>query len=222
MFCIFRQLCSVNYFAHYFFDHQPENVNYNLGLLAPDLLRNYSKNQYSKIAINQSNLRKDDFSIGMAQHLKRDAQFHDSIFFNQVYSQIHPQAKQAFSDSGISRFWFGTHVMIEMILDSVLIEKHPDTLIQMYQDLEKSMNHLDIHLSIIEHKNPDQFILGMQKFLESKFLFKYKSEGLIYCLNRVYRQVGAETGDWQNSNPLLELSEKMKVLIIENLSKLHI
>jgi hypothetical protein len=112
--------------------------------------------------------------------------------------------------------------MIEMILDSVLIEKHPDTLIQMYQDLEKSMNHLDIHLSIIEHKNPDQFILGMQKFLESKFLFKYKSEGLIYGLNRVYRQVGAETGDWQNSNPLLELSEKMKVLIIENLSKLHI
>jgi hypothetical protein len=158
----------------------------------------------------------------MAQHLKRDAQFHDSIFFNQVYSQIHPQAKQAFSDSGISRFWFGTHVMIEMILDSVLIEKHPDTLIQMYQDLEKSMNHLDIHLSIIEHKNPDQFILGMQKFLESKFLFKYKSEGLIYGLNRVYRQVGAETGDWQNSNPLLELSEKMKVLIIENLSELHI
>lgn len=222
MFCIFRQLCNVNYFAHYFFDHQPENVNYNLGLLAPDLLRNYSKNQYSKIAINQSNNRNDDFSLGMAQHLKRDAHFHDSTFFNHVYTQIHPQAKQAFSQSGISRFWFGTHVMIEMILDSVLIEKHPDTLTQMYQDLEKSMEHIDNHLTVVEHKSPEQFILGMQKFLESQFLFKYKRDGLIYGLNRVYRQVGAETSDWQNSEPLLELSEKMRNVIIENLDKLHI
>lgn len=212
----------MNYFAHYFFDHQTENVNYNFGLLAPDLLRNYSKNQYSKIAVNQSENRNDDFSLGMAQHLKRDAHFHDSLFFNQVYTQIHPLAKQAFIESGISRFWFGTHVMIEMILDSVLIEKHPNTLQKMYQDLEKSMHNIGDLLAVIEHKNPELFISGMQKFLDSQFLFKYKREGLIYGLNRVYRQVGAEKNDWQNSKPLLDLSEKMKDLIIDNLSELNV
>ena len=210
----------MNYFAHYFFDHQPENVNYNLGLLAPDLLRNYSKNQYSKISINQAFQRTDDFSQGMAQHLKRDAHFHESEFFDQVYSQIHSHAKEAFSVAGIPRFWFGTHVMIEMILDSVLIEKHPEKLNQMYTDLEKSMNQINDHLILVKHQHPNHFISGMQKFLDSKFLYKYKSDGLIYGLNKVYKQVGAESNDWEVKKPLLELSELMKELILLNINKL--
>lgn len=211
----------MNYFAHYFFDRIPENKNYNFGLLAPDLLRNYSKNQYSKSAINKSQFRIDDYSKGMAQHLKRDAHFHDSNFFNHVYSEIHSHAKAAFNESGITRFWFGTHVMIEMILDSVLIENHTDVLLNMYQELNESMHDINQLLEVVEHKNPSQFIDGMGKFIESQFLFKYKQEGLIYGLNRVYKQVGAESTDWTNSTPLLELSQSIKELIIENLYKLH-
>lgn len=156
----------------------------------------------------------------MAQHLKRDAYFHESPFFKNVYSQIHPHAKEAFASAGIPRFWFGTHVMIEMILDSVLIEKHPELLNQMYLDLEKSMNQINDHLLLVEHLCPDIFISGMQKFLDSKFLYKYKSDGLIYGLNKVYRQVGAESKDWEIKNPLLKLSESMKELMLLNLEKL--
>lgn len=222
MFCNFYHLCVVNYFAHYFFDQQPQNVHYNFGLLAPDLLRNYSKNQYSKSAIHQSCLRDDEFSKGMCQHLKRDQYFHDSEFFHCVYNEIHSDAQKAFQASAIPRFWFGTHVMIEMILDSVLIELHSDILHQMYLDIEASMYNISTHLKIVAHQNQQQFTSGMDSFLQSRFLFKYKSDGLIYGLNRVYRQVGADTEDWQKSAPLIQLSDSIKKLILLNLNKLNI
>ncbi len=203
----------MNYFSHYYFDYIPNQLEYNFGILAPDLLRNYSKDAYNKGIIshafstynklsNESNgsVAEMNFFKGMASHLERDKSFHDSPFFNSVYQATHKIVESSFKEARITRFWFALHVLIEMQLDQYLIHKHPETLHQFYADLnqisDETLNHL---LSTVEHRNPEKFKLGFKRFLESRYLFKYAdNQGIIYGLNRIYHQVGITKDEWSS------------------------
>lgn len=201
----------MNYFSHYFFDHHPDSSEFNFGLLAPDLLRNYSKDSYnkSKVAHSSSIYNKLintpnssiillDFFKGMITHLERDKSFHNSVFFESVYQEIHPTIESAFKKASIPRFWFALHILIEMQLDQFLIRSYPEKLNAFYENLSQlsETNTLKI-LQAVDHQNPTKFIDGFNRFLEVKYLQKYSDHaGIIYGLNRIYQQIGIQKQEW--------------------------
>jgi len=201
----------LNYFSHYFFDHTPNQLEFNFGILAPDLLRNYSKDAYNKGKIahastiytkltNDTNSSPEivNFFKGMESHIERDKSFHESTFFNSVYQASHKVLETSFKNARITRFWFALHVLIEMQLDQYLIHKHPQKLKQFYSDLEQlPSDTLTRLLQSVEHNNPEKFLLGFNRFLESRYLYKYTdNQGIIYGLNRIYHQVGISKEEW--------------------------
>jgi hypothetical protein len=183
-------------------------------LLAPDLLRNYSKDTYNKKKVSHSiltlnkllnsqngSIHLKDFFLGMDTHIQRDKSFHESIFFNSVYNDTHPIIEEAFNKALIPRFWFALHVLIEMQLDQFLIQSNPKTLDLFYSELNQlNAQMLEDFLHSIDHQDPLKFKSGFQRFLDSQFLIKYtEHHGIIYGLNRIYHQVGIQTQEW-NAN----------------------
>jgi len=186
----------VNYFAHYFFDHEEENPLYNFGLLLPDLLRNYSKNAYNKRILNHQ--RSTEIFRGAQQHLKRDKQFHQHPFFEKVQQNINDPFKNTFLKYGVDRTWFGINVIIELVLDKYLILNNLNLLNKLYDDILFSIHSDTNWLQTIEHLDPPQFINSMVKFAEYKFLEKYTEEGgTIIGLNKIYQFVEADANDWR-------------------------
>lgn len=201
----------MNYFSHYFFDHRPDSSEFNFGLLAPDLLRNYSKDSYNKskvahsssiynklINTPNSSITLLDFFKGMKTHLDRDKTFHHSTFFENVYQEIHPKIESAFKRTLIPRFWFALHILIEMQLDQFLILSYPEKLKAFYDNLSQlSESTILKMLQAVDHQNPTKFINGFNRFLEVKYLQKYSDHsGIIYGLNRIYQQVGIQKEEW--------------------------
>ncbi len=209
----------MNFFSHYYFDKQENNPIHNFGLLTPDLLRNFTPNQYNKKKLNELN-SDSDWHIGIQKHFSRDNNFHKSAFFNSVYNDCHAESKRVFQNLEIPRFWFGLHVWIEMLLDKVLIQKNPSELIQFYTELELVDKQLDSLLKQIDHLNFTEFRMRFARFMESQYLFHYQEHsGIIYGLNRVFIQVKALNQEWSNfqKDALIELSMKIETRVQNHL-----
>ena len=195
----------MNFFAHYYFDHKPSKPIYNFGLLTPDLLRNFTPNDYNKHLLVHPTQHSPWFE-GISQHINRDKSFHHSPFFDAVYKNCRENCKSVFEICKIPRFWFALHVVIEMILDKVLIQQDNEKLSQFYLELETVKPELPVLLGQIEHQNIPLFEQRFDRFLESKYLYKYQeSHGIIYGLNRVFIQVGASNREW-NETQYLQLT----------------
>lgn len=216
------ELCLVNFFGHYHLDHIPNNPKHNFGILTPDLLRNFTPNLYDKNLLNQ--LKDSDWQKGVIKHFERDKHFHQSIFFKATYQSCHEITKSTFQKIKIPRFYFALHVLIEMILDKILINQDQTKLHEFYEQLELCQNEIPNLLEQINHQNPNLFLERYNRFLESKYLFKYlKNTEIVYGLNRIYIQVNAYQLEW-NEIQKIELENLVPTIesaIQENITKLN-
>lgn len=213
----------MNFFGHYFLDHKINNPIHNFGLLTPDLLRNFTPSEYDKKLIHKKLLNKD-WENGIQLHFQRDKNFHTSIFFDLVYNACHEFTKSKFQEAQIPRFWFALHVLIEMVLDKVLIQQDENKLDQFYEQLTICIPEIPDLLKQVNHSNTKLFLDKYQRFLDSKYLYKYlESEGIAYGLNRIYFQVNAYNEDWnkiQKQN-LIEVILLIENTILLNITKLN-
>ena len=204
------ELCFVNFFGHYYLDHIPNNPKYNFGILTPDLLRNFTANLYDKNLLHH--LKDSDWQTGVLKHFERDKHFHQSIFFKDTYQACHEITKSTFQKSNIPRFYFALHVLIEMILDKVLISRDENKLYEFYRQLELCHNEIPDLLEQINHQNPNLFLERYNRFLDSKYLFKYLHDsGIVYGLNRIYIQVNAYQLEW-NEEQKIELEKLVSII----------
>jgi hypothetical protein len=216
------ELCLVNFFGHYHLDHIPNNPKHNFGILTPDLLRNFTANLYDKNLLHH--LSDSDWQIGVLKHFERDKHFHQSIFFKETYQACHEITKNIFQNTNIPRFYFALHVLIEMILDKVLINEDENKLHEFYKQLELCKPEIPSLLELINHQNPNLFLERYNRFLESKYLFKYLNDfGIVYGLNRIYIQVNAYQLEWneKQKNELEKLVSIIEFTIHENITKLY-
>jgi hypothetical protein len=216
------ELCLVNFFGHYFLDHLPNNPKHNFGILTPDLLRNFTANLYDKNLLHH--LKDSDWQSGVIKHFERDKHFHQSIFFKDTYQACHEITKNTFQKIHIPRFYFALHVLIEMILDKVLISEDESKLHEFYDQLELCKPEIHGLLEQINHQNPNLFLERYDRFLESKYLFKYLNDsGIVYGLNRIYIQVNAYQFEWneEQKNELERLVSAIQFAIQENITKLN-
>lgn len=210
----------VNFFSHYFFDHSKSDSVYNFGLLTPDLLRNFTPSAFNKNLLTHSQLT-EAWKNGIHQHINRDKLFHNSLFFQSVYSENRELALTTFKNANLPKFWFALHVLIEMILDKFLIQKNNQLLHNFYNELESVTPKIPNLLTEIEHKEIDIFLKRFEGFYTHQYLFKYQShEGITYGLNRIYNQIKLSSVDWTAAQftQLRVLTEKIELSIENHIS----
>ena len=171
----------MNFFSHFFVDYQPNKPAFNAALIAPDMLRNFTPNQ-SKFQLDQfqkltapnrekSNPILHDLFNGCMQHLQRDKEFHQSHVFQQIYQLQRNNWQSACSKLNIPRFWFSLHVIIEIMIDSYLINNNLEKLQLFYTNLESQQETYRKALKMMGHDQIDHFMERYTRFYTNQYLF---------------------------------------------------
>ncbi len=177
----------MNFLAHYYFD-KTESVYYNVGLVLPDLNRNFCK---GNLQLNKPFEKQilNDIQQGCIKHIAKDKIFHQSIFFKETQKQV---SQLIDHQSRWPRKWFLNHILVEIMLDRALMDKFPLLCHQFYNDLEQAETiHLEEFLKHSGIEDYQEFGHKYVKFNEYKFIFNYlHNEKLIIALSKIYQKVG--------------------------------
>ena len=106
----------------------------------PDILNNFSFlynryfRSYDPIFLNTSELM---LWRGIIQHYQDDAYFHDLSFFKLGMQQIEEAMNKSDTLTLLKRKFFISHVLYELILDNMILDRHPSLVLEIYDDLAK-------------------------------------------------------------------------------------
>lgn len=209
----------MNFFSHFMVDHQIHKPSYNVALIAPDLLRNFTPKHckfpfstYREMCAPEGsnpNPNLFDFFTGCLQHIQRDKQFHQSEFFQNTYQLLRDPWRETCLNYDIPKYWFSIHVLVEMMLDKYFIDNNLEKLHLFYNQLSSERNTYEKALNFMSHPTPDLFLERYSNFCEKQYLFHYQEFGRIaFALHKVYQQVGLPT-QWYDENET-HIVEKIK------------
>ncbi|MFN7313816.1 MAG: hypothetical protein ACK5UI_10080 [Bacteroidota bacterium] len=195
----------MNYFAHYFLDHQPGEHEYNTGLLLPDITRNLVTPFHHPPQINES--WANQFYSGCLQHYASDKKFHASSLFTYLLDLTKYEVEQVDLSEQVQRKWFLCHIMAELMLDRILVWRFPETLAAFYQSLQ-SINdaQLKSYLEAYHLKDTLSFFDFFNHFRSVQYIFYYTNNNkFVYSLNRI--MIKAKVGSMpQNDQEKLEVA----------------
>lgn len=215
----------LNYFAHYFFDHEPENHYYNAGLLMPDFARvaDGAKRINTRLEFSADvQPRLYQLNRGSQQHYQTDARFHNSEFFKQHTTRLDELfTKHKFSRHN-QRLWFVSHILFEVLLDRVLVQQHPQKLAEFYSSLQK----VDIEtvIDFLAHSGKEgrgRFSNFWNGFIESQFIQHYTNdESFLYSMNRILQRASQPEMDNAQGEAMLGIVHEMETELPASVSLL--
>jgi hypothetical protein len=205
-------LVGVNFLAHYYFDRK-EDPHYNLGLLFPDLLRNFIKRAkipFHTLQTGTLPLEIQQLVSGCLQHVESDKRFHNwrgFVYWNDwLLERIRSQPNIV-----IEKDWFVAHIFSELLMDKIILNEHPSIADEMYASFEHvNMEEVlrFIRLQGIEHD--ERFEHGFVRFMESKYLNHYaRNEGVIFALGKISAKMGLPEATKDEQNFLHELADEL-------------
>jgi hypothetical protein len=164
-----------------------------------------------------------ELASGTQKHFTRDQLFHSSQFFQQSESNLNAIFKPIFESQNIARYWFASHIFSEMMIDRVLMKKHPEMLDQFYFDLTATqIDEITAFISSRGIEDIGTFSSRISRFNESQFLRQYvHNPALIYSLNRVF--IYAKAGEEWTPDQYQELQKpiaEIEAWFEENLDQL--
>jgi hypothetical protein len=186
----------VNYFSHYYFDHLQGEDLHNYGLVLPDFVRNFAKTKLKAGALVAEPEHRM-LHVGTEKHFSRDHRFHGSAWFKDAEKQLNTRLQPLFKAQEIPRYWFAAHLLAEMMVDRILMKRHPDMLNRFYEDLSQA-DYATVESFLQANKVADtaRFKDRFMRFTESQYLRQYEhNTALVYSLNRIYIFTGAGT-EW--------------------------
>ncbi len=193
MLIIFSFFKIMNYLSHYYILREYDDPAFALGKIIPDLLRAFGPAHKIRKARNIE-VPKDasEWMIkGAYVHLESDRLFHDSAYFELESQRLKEEIR---AGSSIRKYsYFYAHIFLEMLLDRLLVKKHPELGQQFYADLEQ-IDEEDIK-SFFELKaiavDADAFMQVLIRFRKSRYLFEYAHDsGFLYAFSRILKQIG--------------------------------
>ncbi|MEN9317607.1 MAG: hypothetical protein RL712_177 [Bacteroidota bacterium] len=210
----------MNFFSHFLIDHKTASPAYNVALIMPDLLRNFTPKSckfhfYDKhqALLNQQPEEPKllDFLEGCIQHIERDKAFHSSAFFSESYQLLRNDWMVICKEYEIPKYWFSLHVLIEIMLDKYYIDNNIEKLTLFYHELKTERDTVVKGLDFLEHPEPATFMERYDRFCEIQYLFHYQNiDRIAYALHRIYQQIGLDIA-WYSSheNPLVIAMAKL-------------
>mgnify|MGYP007059388219 CR=1 FL=1 len=185
----------MNYFAHG--RHFIADPYFLLGTAAPDLIRvaarkSRLREKHAREFVQDESPRVAEIAAGIQQHHADDAWFHKTQAFAQLSLEFTVIARDALpGDEGFRPSFLG-HILVELLLDSVLIEREKQLLDNYYQAMEAVDAELvQLAISRMATQPAERFSACLQGFCQVRFLYDYLDDGkLCYRVNQVMRRVG--------------------------------
>lgn len=135
-----------------------------------------------------------EIAAGIQKHLDDDRWFHGTPAFYSVSGEIARSFKKQLPESDSWRCGFLGHIVMELLLDSVLIEYQPHSL----DDYYRLMGDIDVLKvqEVVSHlatKEVTELARLIQMFVKERFFEDYlNDERLHFRLNQVMKRIGLE------------------------------
>jgi hypothetical protein len=133
-----------------------------------------------------------EIAAGVLQHLADDAWFHKTAAFAVASAELTVLLRRAIpADDGYRPAFLG-HILTEILLDSILIERHPLKLADYYAALSRlDAGLVEDAVNNMARRPTDRLKHLIPRFVEERFLADYgDSKRLLFRLNQIMRRVG--------------------------------
>ena len=186
----------VNYLAHslpFVFDDDPLTPWRVAGTSLPDWLRVIDKQARLRPEVLAHAPTHDPrylaMSVGARRHHDDDLRFHADANFDALSRAVAADIRLRFPGQRASALG---HVLVEMLLDAVLLQQHPQLLIRFYQHVDALDDAVVAAYARETTKRPIALAeMFLRRFRSSRFLALYATdEGLCDCLRGVWRRAG--------------------------------
>lgn len=215
----------LNFLAHFYYFKQ-DKPEYALGLLLPDLCRNFSTTQKLKLnkRIEEVHylLKEKDFYCGCLDHYESDELFHKDQLFLEINEELVEFIRE--SDIKIKKDWFVVHILTELLLDQIILKHHKNMANKLY-DLLNIVDLKSLQSFLLKHNytDYDSFESGYQVFLTKRYLNSYiKDDQIIYALGQINKKVGIAEFTEQEKQLLFKTIDHIKPRIEDLYQNLHL
>ena len=183
----------MNFLAHYYFDHQVGKPEYNLGLIFPDILRNFVPRTRLSLTVDVPRETKEHALLqGCIQHVDSDKVFHAWQGFHDLMEMVTKKIRT--SKYPIGRDWFVSHILVELIMDYYLLQKNPNLATMLYTDFALvDTKVIDSFLACNEFSNFERFHHGYDHFMKLRYLESYAESGsIVFALGKICTKMKLE------------------------------
>ncbi len=197
----------VNYLSHYYFDQDEENKYYNIGLILPDLARHYIPklriNPYKNITFTTKEI--SSMNDGTNKHFASDRKFHNWMVFVDLTNKATDMIRES-GDKDINRDYFITHIMVEVLLDKILLDKNPNLANDFYAMVDSVEQEWILKFMRYAGLQDDELWKGQHKrFMKAGWLKNYTTlENVVGAVEQVCRSLD-----------MIELSDDQRQLLID-------
>lgn len=196
----------MNYVSH-FYCLKVQNPYYTLGALLPDILNNFSflhNKHFKSYDPNLLNLEERMLWQGIAQHYADDNFFHSMSFFKKGMLLIEKEMHGNFLLKDLKRKYLISHVLYELILDHMILERSPYIISSIYNDLEAVdtivlKNFLEKIIG--ENEEISLFLDSYVRFLNRRFLNFYTVEN---NLVKSLHMVSGKISQWEFNEEIVK------------------
>lgn len=187
--------CRLNYLAHAY--QHLHNPYFAAGTALPDWMsvidrKNRPRRQYAEQVTEHDNPYIAAFAQGCVQHHADDLWFHQNQSFVSLSTHFAIELRGLLDEGLGHQAGFVGHVTVELLLDSILVERAPDLLDEYYG----SLSSLDVELvqtaaNAICRRPVTNLVDFLPRFIEARFLADYSGDELLLrSLNRVMKRIG--------------------------------
>ena len=202
----------MNFLSHYYFDSKPGKPYFNLGLIFPDILRNFVRGSRLDLTIEiQHAPLQCELLKGCIQHVQSDKVFHAWQGFHDAMDFVTQNIRA--SEHDIEKDWFIAHILVELAMDHFLINQDARLASKLYTDFEM-VDTVQLHSFLRRHEfsNFDLFQNGFDRFMKVRYLESYTEEdNIVYALGRICTKMKLQ--------PFSELQKQLLKTIIQALNK---
>ena len=215
----------MNYLSHYYFDRDEDNKYFNLGLILPDLARAHIAklmiNPYKNITFTTKEIA--SINDGCNKHFASDRKFHNWMTFVELTNKATDMIRES-GDKDINRDYFITHIMVEILLDKILLDKNPSLADDFYAMIDSV--EMDWILKFMRYAGlqDDELWKGQhRRFMKAAFLKSYTSvENVIAAVEGVCANLGMIELNDDQRNLLIEICEAIEPELARSIDALEI
>ena len=215
----------MNYLSHYYFDRDEDNKYFNIGLILPDLARSHIAklriNPYKNITFTTKEI--SSMNDGCNKHFASDRKFHNWMTFVELTNKATDMIRES-GDKDINRDYFITHIMVEILLDKILLDKNPSLADDFYAMIDSVETDWILKFMRYAGLQDDELWKGQhRRFMKAAFLKSYTSiENVIEAVEGVCANLDMIELNDDQRNLLIEICETIEPELARSINALKI
>jgi hypothetical protein len=185
----------LNYLAHAYL--HLDRPYYAAGTALPDWMsvidrKNRARRQFAEPIADDEDPEIAAFARGVMRHHDDDRWFHGCRAFVELSTEFAVELRQQLDPGLGHQAGFVGHISVELLLDSVLMERHEGLMEEYYQLLTNiDHNKLQAAANKICRKPVSHLVVLVPRFIQERFLADYFDDNLLLKrLNGVMKRVG--------------------------------